>query len=434
MAIKAILSKANLSLYNDFILAIRAKNPAALQPIVLFGAMVISMGLNFISSIFTARFLGPGNYGDFKYIYTVWSLLTLVVTFGYFYSGSRVLVLENDADRCRQISGTLILISIIMGIIISLVTALIAYPMDHIFHVNLANLMIPLAPLILIMPLSQSLYLILQSTNHIYLLGILTAAPSALYMISIFVLSEMKQISIISVLLAQQLTLLIVIIFILVYIKPSIKTMKYWWGEINKHHKTYGLPVYRGALAGIGSTYITRLAISYWVNNTAIGFYSLASSLNEPLTLLPNAIATSSFRSFAKKPKISNKILLATTIISLISLVFAFIFFGTPLSWIYTTKFIEVGPLARALSLAAILLGFGDLFNRFLGAHGIGKSIQNAAYANGIVSVICTFIFIPLIGTWGAVLAMIIANGMYFLLLLLGYRTFSRKKFTEELQ
>lgn len=432
MEIKSYLDKSTLAFVNDFILTIRSKDSKTLHPIVLFGSMVLSMGLNFISSILTARFLGPGNYGDLKYIHTVWSLLVLVITFGYFYSGSRTLVLESDINKGREISGTIILISLIMGIIICIVIALISYPMDYLFHVNVAKFMAPMSPLILILPLSQSLYLILQSTNQIYLLAFFTATPSTLYIISIFILSAMKRITTISVLLSQQLTLLIVIVFILVCIKPSLQSVKYWWREINKHHKTYGLPVYRGALVALGTGYVNRLGISYWVDNTAIGFFSLASSLNEPLKLLPNAIATSSFRSFASRPSISMKILLATIFLSILSLIAAFFFFGVPLSLIYTTRFSEVGPMARALGLGAIFVGFGDLFNRFLGAHGKGKSLQNAAIANGVANVAGILIFVPLLGAWGAVITAIIAGGIYLLQMLLSYRAFSHGNISDE--
>lgn len=434
MEIRALITKANAFFVNDFILAIRSKDSHILQPIALFGSMVLSMVLTFVSSIITARALGPNNYGDLKYIQTVWSLLTLVITFGYFHSASRVLVLENDLQKSREISGTIIFLSLIMGMIICLVIVVMAYPLDYLFHANVAKIMVPLAPLILIIPLGQSLPLVLQSTNQIYLLAILNGTPSFFYIVTIMVLSRIKYISTSSVLLSQQLTMLIVIIFIVIYMKPSLNSIKYWWSEIKTHHKTYGFPVYRGALAALGTGYLNRLGISYWVDNTAIGFFSLASSLVEPLKLLPNAIATSSFRNFATRQRISKKILLATIFVSFASLLVAIIFFGAPLSWIYTTKFNEVGPMAKALALGAIFHGFGDLFNRFLGAHGKGRSLQNAAYANGIANVAGIFIFVPLLGAWGAVLTAIIASGIYFLQMFLSYRAFSQENNSQQIE
>jgi O-antigen/teichoic acid export membrane protein len=427
MDIRVFIAKARHTFINDFILPIRSRNPSTLQPIALFGSMVLSMGLTFLSSIITARMLGPNDYGNLKYITTVWGLLALGVTVGYFYCGSRVLVLEGDTQKCREISGTILIISLIMGTIICLITLLISVPLDYIFHVDLAYIMIPLAPLIVILPLNQSLYLILQSTNQIYLLAILTALPAALYLVSIYLLSALKQITISSVLIAQQLTILIVIIFIVIYIKPRLRLIKFWWSEIKTHHKTYGFPVYLGALAANGTTYLNRLSISYWVDNTTIGFFSLAMSLVAPLQFIPNAIATSSFRSFAKRSRIPKKIIITTIALTIASLIAAFIFFGKPLSWIYTTKFSEVGPMARALSLGAIFIGFGDLFNRFLGAHGRGKSLQRAAYANGIASIVCIIIFVPFLGAWGAILGVVIPNGIYLLQMWLSYRKFCQE-------
>ncbi len=389
--------------------------------------MVLSISLTFLSSIITARLLGPSDYGDLKYIQTVWSLATLVITFGYFYSGSRVLVLESDNHKCREISGTIVLISLLMGILISLIIVAIAYPLDKIFHIHVTTTMATLAPLLLVLPLSQSLPLILQSTNQIYLLAVFNAVPPFLYLLAIVELSGIKSISTRTVLFSQQLTMLIVVIVVLIYIKPSFKSVKFWWGELQKHHKTFGVPVYRGSLFSVGTSYLSRLAIAYWADNTAIGFYSLANSLVEPLKLLPNAIATSSFRSFATQPRISNKIILPTIILSVATLVIAFMFFGAPLSWIYTTRFDEVGPMARALSLGAIFLGFGDLFNRFLGAHGKGKSLQNAAYGFGITNLVGMVIFVPLLGAWGAVLTAILAGGVYLIQMVLSYRNFTHQ-------
>ena len=391
---------------------------------VLFGSMVLSMGLTFVSSVITARLLGPVNYGDLKYIQTVWSLMTLFGTFGLFYSGSRVLVLEGGVGEFRRIAGTMLFISIVIGVLICLATMMLAYPLDHLFRVDAARIMVPLAPLMVALPLSQSLPLILQSTNQIYVLSVFMSVPSVIYMLLVWLLAATGQISTGAVLLAQQLASVVVIVGVVIFIKPSMRSMDIWWREIKRHHRTYGLPVYRGGLASTGTDYLNRLAISYWVDNRAIGFFSLATSLVEPLKLLPNAIATSSFRSFATRQRISGRVFMATVVFSVVSFALAIAFFGKPLSWIYTTRFNEVGPMARALAVGAILGGFGDLFNRFLGAHGRGRSLQNAAYANGIANVAGIVVLVPLFGAWGAVTSAIVAACVYFVKMYVSYRRF----------
>jgi len=411
----------------ESISAIRSKNPRVLQPIALFGSMVLDMGLMFISGIITARLLGPANYGDLQFIRTVMSLLTLVVTFGIFYSGSRVLVTEADPQKCHEISGTIVFISFVMGLIVCVAMAALIYPADYFFHTNVGHIVIPLLPFFIGLCLDQALPLILQSTNRIYLLAIYSCAPAFLYILVTVTLSLLKLISTSSVLITFQVTTLLVNLLIVAYTKPSLVSIKYWWEEIKKRNKSYGFPVYRGALIALGTGYLNRLGISYWVNNTAIGFFSLATNLTEPLKFLPNAIATSSFRRFAGETKISRKILLTSIAITLASLVVALVFYGAPLAWLYTSKFIQVSPMARALSVAAIFMGFGDMFNRFLGAHGQGKPIQNAAISFGVANALGIFVFVPYFGVWGAVITSVLAGSVYLLQMYLSYRRFNLK-------
>lgn len=419
------IQKNNAAFIQDLLRAIKTRDPATLQPIILFSSMALSMGITFISSIITARMLGPVNYGDLKFIQTVWALLSLLITFGYFYSGSRVLVLENDAEKCREISGMILMVAVIMGIILAWVDVLIAFPLDYIFHTNVAVTMAQMAPLILVFPLAVALPLILQGVNKIYLLAVFSVAPTILYLGCILVLSRMALITTSSVLISQQLTTLVVAVIIIWFMKPSFRSFRYWWGELQNHNKTYGGPVYRGSLANVASDYINRLAISYWVNNTAVGYFSLASSLSEPLKLIPSAVATSSFRSFAKQTKISRKVILATVFSSAAALALAFLFFGKPLSWVYTTKFAAVGPMARVVMFAAIINGFGDFINRFLGAHGKGKSLRNAAYLVGFINAIGFFLLVPPFGAWGAILTTLIAGVVYFLHMYRSYYKFT---------
>jgi O-antigen/teichoic acid export membrane protein len=390
------------------------------QSTMLLVAMVLGMGINFIASIVTARALGPENFGDVKFIQTIWGLLAVLSTFGYFQSGSRILAVETEPKNIREINGTILFVSFLIGICLSIITAAMAYPIDSFFHTHVSREMLILSPWVFVLSVQAALMLILQGVNRIYLLSVLNAIPVLLYLISIFILSSLKLISTLSVLLATQITFLVVIVVIVFWVRPSFKSMKHWWDVIRKNNKTYGGPVYLGSLATIATSYINRLAISYWVDNTSIGFYSLASNLTEPLKLLPNSVATSSFRSFAQQKKISSKIILATVGFTVVALGAALIFFGQPLSWIYTKNFAPVSAMARALSIAAILVGFGDFFNRFLGAHGKGKELRNAAYLVGAVNVAGFFLLVPRWGVWGLIVTAILA-GFIYLIFIYGY-------------
>jgi glycosyltransferase involved in cell wall biosynthesis len=264
--------------------------------------------------------------------------------------------------------------------------------------------------------------LILQGSNQIYMLSLLTAIPTLLYLFAIIILSRLHLISANIVLLTSQSSYLVVIFFVVMWLRPSFKSTGHWWKAIREQNKTYGMPVYRGSLANVASSYLGRLAISYWADNTAIGFYSLANSLTDPLKLIPNAVATSSFRSFANQKSVSKRVFIATLGFSILTLLAALLFFGEPLSWVYTKGFAPVGSMARALSVGAIMVGFGDFFNRFLGAHGKGNVLQNVAYIVGGVEVAGLLLFVPLWGAWGAIITSVLAGATYFLFMYGYYR------------
>jgi O-antigen/teichoic acid export membrane protein len=166
-------------------------------------------------------------------------------------------------------------------------------------------------------------------------------------------------------------------------------------------------------VAGVATGHLNRLAISYWVDNTAVGFYSLATTLTEPLKMIPGVVGTSSFKEFANQHRISPKVTRATIVASFLAFVAALIFFGKPLSLLYTEAFAAVSPMARVAALGAVLYGYGDFYNRFMGAHGKGAALRNTALMVGAVNVLGFFIFVPLWGAWGAIAANLVVGFVY---------------------
>lgn len=394
------------------------------QSLVLFSSLIGSMGLSFIGSILTSNILGPAHYGDMKFIQTIWLLLSLVCTFGLFQSGSRVLLLETNESFAKQIIGVILLLALIMGISIGLITAIIAYPIDLFFHTDIASIILIASPLIIGIPLRDAMYLILQSTNQIFLLSGLSFSPPLLYLIGVFVLSKFIILSTGMILAIQQVSLIGVVLVVIVIIRPKVGSFRNLLQKIKEENKRFGFPIYTGSLANTATSYINSLAISYWVDNAAIGFFSLASTLTEPLKLIPNAVATSSYKSFLSQKKVSKKLLGFTLMASSGSFIVAWWFFGRPLSWFYTAGFSTVGSMARVIALGSITFGFGDIFNRFLGAHGLGEKVRNVAYINGLVNGMGFLFLTPFIGVNGAVVTSVLGSFAYLIFMFLSYKRF----------
>ncbi len=402
-----------------------ASNHLAIQSGTLYLSMIGAMGVSFLSSLITARVLGPARYGDVKFIQTLWSLVNLLIMAGYQYTASYALLNEKDPHSGRQIIGTIVLWATGTGIAIALFCVLAAYPIDWIFRTNLAMVMMVLSPLAIVLPVQSALSLAYQSTNQINRLALLNTSPLVLYLVSVLLLPK-AWISAGTVLFLQQFTLLAVVFGLVLAAKPSFGATRKWVAEIRVRHANYGRPIYAGAVGSMATEYLNRLAISYWVDNTATGFYYLAVTLTEPLRMIPGVVGTSSFKEFANQRRISVKMTQATIAAAVLAFVPALILLGEPLSWFYTKAFSAVSPMARAAAFGAVLYGFGDFYNRFMGAHGKGAVLRNTSLMVGAVNVSGFFIFVPLWGAWGAIAANVMVGFVYPAVMYWQYRKYAR--------
>jgi O-antigen/teichoic acid export membrane protein len=198
--------------------------------------MIGAMGASFLASLITARVLGPARYGDVKFIQTVWVLTTLLIMAGYQYTGSFVLLKEQDQQSGREIIGTIIVWAVGTGIVIGLFCVLAAYPIDWIFGTNLAMVMIVMSPFVIAMPLHGALLLAFQSTNQIYRLALLNILPVVLYLLSVLVCPA-AWISTGTILFLHQMTLFVVVLGLVLAAKPHFASVRKWGGEIRKLHR-----------------------------------------------------------------------------------------------------------------------------------------------------------------------------------------------------
>ncbi len=400
-------------------------NTRAVQSGTLFASMLGAMGISFLSNLITTRVLGPALYGDVKFVQTLWALLTTLLMVGYHNTGSLVLLQHRDRQSQREIIGTMILGGVGIGSVIGLTCVLAAYPIDWLFRTNLALVMISMSPFAIVFPLQSALLWIYQSTNQVYRLALLNTLPASLYLLIVLVFPK-DRISAATILFLQQITILVVVFGLIWAARPRFASIRRWGGEIQKQHRNYGWQIYVGTLAGVATGQLNRLAIAYWVDNTAVGFYSLALTLTDPLKMIPNAVAASSFKEFANQRRISSKVTLATAGAALLAFVAIFVFLGEPLAWLYTKAFAAVSPMARVVALGAVLYGFGDFYNRFMGAHGKGAALRNTAVIVGIVNVLGFFILVPLWGAWGAIATNMAVGFVYPGVMYWNYRKYTK--------
>jgi O-antigen/teichoic acid export membrane protein len=212
-------------------------------------------------------------------------------------------------------------------------------------------------------------------------------------------------------------------VYIIYKVNPSFKNVKTRIGEIWFFNKTYGFNVYSGTLFNVALSSLSGLLISYFgINNAGVGYYALAITITEPLSFIPNVIATTHYKDFSTEKSIPKKLTLITLAVTLSAMALCWILVGPFVKYFYGPEFRAVIPLTFIVSFGVIMAGFADFFNRFLGSHGQGKALRNSAIIVGIFAMIFNVTLIPLLGETGAAYTTIFSALIYILTMLWFYR------------
>jgi len=408
-------------------------NPRIKQVLALFSVNVIAIPIGIITSILITRFLGPQGYGDFRFIHSIFSIAVIIFSFGFFQAGNRALVLNTDKQKAKEYYGTELVVT--GGIFVIMSVFLILYAL---FDTNIQEkqldkfflYLIPFGWVFLVLRFFETLF---QADNRIKMLSQIRLFPtvgflaSAAFVYFILMEKQMNKLSIIWIFnLATQ---VIVYLFILFKLKVSFKNIRIRFLEIWNFNKSYGFNVYLGSLFAIGFASLTELLISYFgVDNSGLGFYSLALTFTMPLSLIPNTIATTHYKDFSVAKQVPKKLLSITIGLSLLALVALWVIVGPFVKIFYGVEFENVILLNFIMSFGVAAHGFADFFNRYLGANGQGKVLRNSAFFVGTSTMVFSLLLIPKLGEFGAAYTKLISGFVYLVVIMWHYFKFIKKQ------
>jgi len=401
----------------------KAKQVSALYVSMVFG-ILIGIGV----SVVNTRLLGPQQYGNLKFLQNLFAFIVTFLTLGVFVSGSKTLAQRKNENIKLQLIGTLFILATAISIVLIIVLFIFSFFEEQLFQNELGRIIRIFYPLLFVFPFQLCLEYIMQGDNKIYELSIFRVGPRILYILVAISFNYFVSLSLTSALAIQFLTFALIILIMIISLKPKFNNLKKNIFIIWQQNKTYGFQVYIGVLAGVASTRLGGLSIGYFIDNTNVGFFSLAITAAMPLTMIPNVVGTTFFKDFADRNDIPKNILALTTFFSLCTFVLFVLLIKPVFFLLYPAEFKPVIPIIYLISIAHIFRGFGFFFNRFLGAHGKGKELRNAAFAVGISNVLGFMVLVYLFGVKGAAVTMIISYLIYFRMMF-----FSYKKCTNEL-
>ena len=393
---------------------------------MLYAASLIGVGLGVLSSVLNTSFLDPKSYGDYRYVFNIISLLSGLLLFGYFVSGSRLLALSDDQSYRKRINGAMILILIFVSFILIVLMAITGFffnkGSDTVKHLCFTSMLVCASPLIL-----NYINTTFQGENRIKELSWARLLPYFIYLPIGYIVYSTYGATPERMMLLQNGAAIIVYITLIILLKPSFANLGPIFKKLNIENKEYGWHVYTGAVLAVSLANVSGVTIGIFEeNNTNVGFYSLALTVASPLMMLPAIVGTTHFKEFARQDRIPLMVFKRTLLISIATFVLFTLFIIPLVKFLYSEKYSQVGYYAIWMAVAMTMHGFGDMINRFLGAHGKGREIRNSAVCCGLTQLFGSFVFVYFWGIYGAIATRILASGIYMAMMLVYYKKIER--------
>ena len=395
--------------------------------ISLFAVNIVIIPLSIISNIFITRFLGPVAFGDFKFLFYIFSLAMVLFTFGFFQAGNRAIVLNTDKEKTRELYGTMLVVLGGLFLILALSVLIYAFVDNNIAEKGLRSVLLFIIPFSWIFLLMNYFEVLFQADNKIGLLAKSRLYPKIIFFGAVLILylafGKYSGDRLMMIWIVFLSTHIIGFLYILYKVQPSFRNVKGRMREIWFFNKSYGFNVYIGTLFNVAMSSLSGLLIGYFgVNNAGVGYFALAVTISEPLNFIPNVIATTHYKEFSLRTRIEKRLTMVTIGVSLLALVLCWLLVGPFIRIFYGPEFKPVIFLTFITSIGIICNGMADYFNRFLGSHGQGKALRNSAIVVGIAILICNFTLIPFFGETGAAYTRVLSGVIYLLSMLWFYR------------
>jgi len=389
------------------------------QVFVLYASTVLGLFCSLLASIVNTDAISPSDYGDVRYVQNFIQMISWVLLFGYFLSGSRMLALSEDEIYRRRVRGCLCLILMVCSL-----TLVVCTFITGCFHSKATESWLFMASLpVCFYPLFINyLNTTAQGDNHIYRLSVARLLPQLLYVVVAYVVFRHCKATSALMILLQWGIYSVILVLIIASTHPSFRDLRPVFKELNRQNRSYGLLLYYGSIALVATSYFGGITLGWFNgNNTEVGFYTLAVTLTTPLSYLPAIVGTAYFRKFAHQSSIPAKVMRGTLLLTALSCI-AFVVLIHPFIRLYKADYQVVATYASWLCVSFCVHGIGDMFNRYLGSHGQGRPIMISSFVCGAIKVGGFFGLVYLWNVEGALLAQFLSSCAYCLMLYYYYR------------
>ena len=395
------------------------------QASVLYVCTILGTAVGLLVSVLNTRSLLTTDYGDVRYVNNLIAFFSGILLFGFFVSGSRLLALSKSETETREMKGVLVAILLATYLIMCLIMAVSSLVHHFVLHKEFSHLFYVVIPVCGSVICLNYLNTTSQGDNSIYTIAAGRLLPSVVYLVVAYLIYHYYGASSKKMLLLQNGISMVLLLALIFSTRPKFTHLRASFCKLREENKRYGLQVYIGSLANVSVQYVAGISLGlFGADNSNVGFYTLALTVSMPLSMLPQIIGTTYFKQFATSPSIAPTLLRTTGVLTVVSLIIFVLLIHPVVRLLYPATYGSIALYASFLAIACMFQGLGDVFNRFLGAHGKGTYLRDGAFISGGVALLGYIVAVYFWGISGAIITRISSSLVYFACMVYFYRKF----------
>ena len=381
---------------------------------ILFSAQILVLIIGLGIKTIQVRALSPKEYGLLALFGTITTVLVLFFHYASFSSLKVILANNKDKQKEKEFVGLGIQIAGVLGVLFSTVVFLFSFFIDDLLDVEISYLLRVLAPFCFILPFQFFISEIAIGANKLKSLSLFHLFSRLLFISSLFILWKGNHLNIQLIIILNLLAWLVSTVVILISFKPIFSNRRENIKLVKEKNRSFGFSYYFGAIVNQSTYKLDEIFITYFVNITQLGFYTLASIICSPMTFLSRAFVNSIFQKLALKDRIPMRVFVYNTLWLAFCVLFLYISADFIVNTLFGEDYLKVSSYILPLSIAFLFQGMYAPFS-FLAIKSKGKELRNVAYLEASVNVIGNVILVPIYLVEGAIYASIFSRFTHFI-------------------
>jgi len=393
----------------------------------LYSAMLFNVLLGYVITKLNTEYLTLTEFGMYNLFINTILFIGVFFSLGLFESTSRRIAVEPDKERSRELFGTSLVITLLLGFALNLLILALSFFFDTIFEVNIGFLLVMLWPLAFGILLQNMLHITLRGFNFTGLLSLLTMAPRFCYLLALIALIIGSIYTLYNALLSYLIAILFITLMISALVRPRFSQMGRGYRALLNEIKNFGFHLYFANIFSSISLHADKLILAYFLDARQLAYYSLAYTLTAPLQYFSHALTTSAYKNFAHYQRIPKRHLAINALVAFSGAVVLVFHSEFIIIHLFSREFAPSIPVFMILTIAFAVSALSVPYTMFFKAQGRGKDVRNITITVQIILLLMNIILVPRIGIVGAAIAALTSYLLDYALYWIVYRRVFRK-------